>query len=77
MTISMAEEANTLSVGNNEACSDKRSRKNECSNGEELGQGMEASPRRDLYTIEMDRGRNCYACGRFGHMACYYRNKRR
>jgi len=25
--------------------------------------------------MEVDRGRNCYACGGFGHMACNCRNK--
>ena len=39
------------------------------------GQGMGASPRRDLYTMEVDRGRNCYACGGFRHMACHCRNR--
>jgi len=24
--------------------------------------------------MEVDRGRNCYACGGFGHMACNCRN---
>ena len=38
------------------------------------GQGMEA-PRRDSYAMEVDRGRNCYACGEFGHMAYYCRNR--
>ena len=38
------------------------------------GQGMEA-PRRDPYAIEVDRGRNCYACGEFGHMAHHCRNR--
>jgi len=33
-------------------------------------------PRRDFYAIEVDRGRNCYACGGFGHMARHYRNRR-
>ena len=33
-----------------------------------LGQGMEAS-RRDSYAMEVDRGRNCYACRGFGYMA--------
>ena len=33
--------------------------------------------RRDPYTIEVDRGRNCYACGGFGHMAYYCRNRGR
>ena len=27
------------------------------------------------YTMEVDRGRNCYACGGFGHMARHCRNK--
>ena len=77
MTISVAEEANALSAGNNEACSNERSRKNECSNSEGLEHGMEAPPKRDSYTMEVDRGRNCYACRRFGYIACYYRNKER
>jgi len=36
---------------------------------------MEASPRRDPYTIEVDRRRNCYACRGFGHMAHHCRNR--
>ena len=32
------------------------------------GQGMEA-PRRDPYIIDVDRGRNCYICRGFEHMA--------
>jgi len=31
-------------------------------------QRMELS-RRDPNVMEVDRGRNCYACGGFGHMA--------
>jgi len=44
-----------------------------------VGQGQDAriSPRRDPYAIEVDRGRNCYACGDFGHMACHCRNRGR
>jgi len=38
------------------------------------GQGMRA-PRRNPYVMEVNRGRNCYACGGFGHMARHYRNK--
>jgi len=34
-----------------------------------------ASPRRDLFAMEIDRGRNCYACGGFGHMARHCRNR--
>jgi len=41
------------------------------------GQGMGAPPRRDPYAMEIDRERNCYACGGFGHMACHCRNRRR
>ena len=37
---------------------------------------MEAS-RRDSYVIEVDRGRNCYACRGFGHIAYHCRNKGR
>ena len=35
---------------------------------------MEA-PRRDPYVMEVDRGRNCYICKGFGHMACHCRNQ--
>jgi len=27
--------------------------------------------------MEVDRGRNCYACGGFGHMAHHCRNRKR
>jgi len=37
------------------------------------GQGMGA-PRRDPYAMEVDKGRNCYTCGGFGHMARHCRN---
>jgi len=39
------------------------------------GQEMGTPLRRDLYAMEIDRGRNCYTCGSFGHMACHYRNQ--
>jgi len=35
------------------------------------------APKRDPYVMEVDRGRNCYACGGFGHMAHHYRNRGR
>jgi len=38
-------------------------------------QEMGAPPRRDPYAMEVDRGRNCYACGGFGHMVHHYRNR--
>ena len=40
------------------------------------GQGQNAgiSPRRDPFAMEIDRGRNCFACGGFGHMARHCRN---
>jgi len=41
------------------------------------GQGMETPPRRDPYAMEVDCGRNYYACGGFGHMACHCRNRGR
>jgi len=25
--------------------------------------------------MEIDRGRNCYTCGSFGHIACHCRNR--
>jgi len=40
-----------------------------------IGQSMGIPLRRDPYVMEVDRGRNCYACRGFGHMACNYRNR--
>ncbi len=39
------------------------------------GQGTGTPPRRDPFVMEVDRGRNCYACKRFGHMARHCRNR--
>ena len=39
------------------------------------GQGARVLPRRDPFAMEVDRGRNCYACGGFGHMARHCRNR--
>ena len=46
--------------------------------GLEVGveQNMGVPPRWDPYAMEVDRGRNCYACGGFVHMAHYCRNWR-
>jgi len=32
-------------------------------------------PRRDPYVMDVDRGRNCYNCGGFGHLARNCRNR--
>ena len=39
------------------------------------GQGMGIPPRQDPFAMDIDRGRNCYACGGFGHMAHHCRNR--
>jgi len=39
------------------------------------GQGGGIPPRQDPFAMEIDRGRNCYACGGFGHMARNCRNR--
>jgi len=43
----------------------------------DAGQGVGVPPRRDPFAIEVDWGRNCYACGGFGHMAHHCRNRGR
>ena len=40
-------------------------------------QGVGVPPRRDPFAMEVDWGRNCYACGGFRHMACHCRNRGR
>ena len=42
--------------------------------GQEQGAGI--PPRWDPFAMDIDCGRNCYACGRFGHMAHHCRNRR-
>ena len=32
-------------------------------------------PKKDPYTMDVDKGRNCYTCGGFGHLARNCRNK--
>ena len=39
------------------------------------GQEVGIPPRRDLFAMEVDRGRNCFTCGGFGHMAHHCRNR--
>ena len=41
------------------------------------GQGAEIPPRRDPFAMEVDRGRNCYACRGFRHMVYHCRNRGR
>jgi len=43
------------------------------SQGQEQEIGL---PRRDPYAMDIDRGRNCYVCGEFVHMAQHCRNRR-
>ena len=45
--------------------------------GQGQGQNAGIPPRRDPFAMEVDRGRNCYACGGFGHMARNCRNRGR
>ena len=39
------------------------------------GQGVGFPSRRDPFAMDIDRGRNCYACRGFGHMARHCRNR--
>ena len=43
----------------------------------EAGQGAGIPPRQDPYAMEINRGRNCFDCGGFGHMAYHYKNRGR
>ena len=43
--------------------------------GTGVEQNMGVPPRQDPYAMEVDCGRNCYACGGFGHMAHHCRNQ--
>jgi len=45
--------------------------------GQGQGQEVETPSRRDPYAMEIDRGRNYYACGGFGHIAHHCRNRER
>ena len=45
--------------------------------GPGTGQNTGVSQRRDPFSMEVDRGRNCYTCGGFGHMARHCRNRER
>jgi len=43
--------------------------------GSGIGQSVGVSPRRDPLAMEVDQGRNCYACGGFRHIARHCRNQ--
>jgi len=43
--------------------------------GSEVGQSGGAPPRWDPFAMDIDRGRNCYACGGFGHMTRHCKNQ--
>ena len=38
------------------------------------GQSVRISPRWNPFAMDIDRGKNCYACRGFGHMARHCRN---
>jgi len=42
--------------------------------GAGTGQNAGGSLRQDPFAMDINRGRNCYACGGFGHMARHCRN---
>ena len=44
--------------------------------GQRAGVRQNVGPlqRRDLFAMEVDQGRNYYACGGFRHIVCYCRN---
>ena len=42
--------------------------------GAGAGQNAKGPLRRDLFAMDIDRRRNCYACGGFGHMARHCQN---
>ena len=43
--------------------------------GSGMGQNVGIPLRQDPYAMEIDRGRNCFACGGFRHMARHCRNR--
>jgi len=43
--------------------------------GSGVGQSAGIPPWWDPFVIKVDRGRNCYACGGFGHIAYHCRNQ--
>ena len=73
-TLSVAEEANVFSVGNNRVCSNGGSRRTNVVMVRGQEQEVEAPPRRDPYAMKVDKRRNCYTCEGFGHMAHHCRN---
>ena len=77
MASSLAKEAEDVSaVDFHKACSNEKSRENECSNGEPSTKGKFSQ--KNSYAINIDRReiRNCYVCEDFGHLTRNYRNRR-
>jgi len=67
-TLSMIEEAgNAISADSNRACSNGKSEENKYS--DVMPSTERGVAQRNLYAIKIDRGRNCYTCGRFRYMA--------
>ena len=58
------------SAGTGEAYSNRRSKENKHS----CGVGF--MPKYDLYTMDVDQGRNCYSCEEFEHLARNCRNQK-
>jgi len=75
MTFSVAEEATIALAGDNRACSNGRSGEDKCGHGNPSAEGR--VPQRNPYAMDMDRreNRTCFACGGFGHMARFCRNR--
>lgn len=66
----MAKETRDVSTKGYRTSSDRRSRKGECSNNKKPRVGAENGATKErLYAMKIDRGRNCYSCGEFGHLA--------
>jgi len=63
----------TVVTGTNRAYPDGRSRENTGSDGTPTAEdrGVQYNP----YSMDVNKERNCYACGEFEHLARYCRNR--
>ena len=68
-------------AGTSSACSNGGSEENECSHGKSvITAEIGFVPWYNPYTMNINRGRNCYNCGGFEHITRYcreYKNQRR